>query len=148
MNNYYVYILASNTGTLYVGVTNNLERRLFEHKNKLVPGFSAKYNITKLMCYQQFNDIIQAIEAEKRIKGWGRQKKLNLIKTANPNFSDLSENNNLQISRYARDDKKNAWNDRYTACNDKESVQESRSCALDGRLGVQGDKVKDENYPS
>lgn len=91
MKSYFVYILASKTGTLYVGVTNNLEKRVYEHKNKLVPGFTSKYNIDRLMFYQEFDRIEQAIEMEKKVKGWTRQKKIDLIKTINPNIKDLAE---------------------------------------------------------
>ena len=89
MKSYYVYILASKTGTLYIGVTNDLQRRVWEHKHKLIKGFTEKYNIDRLMFYREFNDIEQAIEVEKKIKKWGRQKKLNLIKTINPEFKNL-----------------------------------------------------------
>ena len=90
-SNYYVYILSSKTGTLYIGVTNNLERRILEHKSKLISGFTQKYNIDKLMFYQEFTDIEDALNMEKTIKKWGRQKKLTLIKTINPRFTDLSK---------------------------------------------------------
>ncbi len=76
---------------LYVGVTNNLEKRMYEHKNKLISGFTAKYRIDRLMYYQEFNYIEQAIEMEKRIKGWTRKKKTDLIKTINPDVKDLAE---------------------------------------------------------
>ena len=89
MKQYYVYILSSNTGTLYTGVTDNLERRLYEHRNNLVEGFTSKYNIKNLLFYEKFNNINQAIEAEKRIKGWTRIKKINLIKTLNPSMKNL-----------------------------------------------------------
>ncbi len=92
LRSYFVYILASKTGTLYIGVTNNLEKRVYEHKNKLIPGFTAKYNIDRLMYYQEFNDIEEAIEMEKKIKGWSREKKINLIKTINPHTKDLADN--------------------------------------------------------
>lgn len=91
MKSYWVYILASKTGMLYVGVTNNLEKRMYEHKNKLISGFTAKYRIDRLMYYQEFNYIEQAIEMEKRIKGWTRKKKTDLIKTINPDVKDLAE---------------------------------------------------------
>lgn len=92
MKNYFVYILASKTGTLYIGVTNNLVRRIYEHKHKLVYGFTYKYNINQLVYYQEFYNIEEAIRVEKKIKKWSRQKKLNLIKTINTDFKDLSEN--------------------------------------------------------
>lgn len=105
MRSYYVYILASKSQTLYVGITNNLERRVSEHKRKLIPGFTKKYNIDRLMYFQEFHDVNQAIENEKRIKKWNRNKKLFLIKTVNLQFKDLTEDVDLEISRFARDDK-------------------------------------------
>jgi len=86
---YYVYIITNKSFTLYVGVTNDLSRRIFEHKNKLVVGFASKYNINKLIYYEIFNNPNDAIEAEKRIKGWSRKKKINLIKNINPNLEEL-----------------------------------------------------------
>ncbi len=91
LKSYYVYILASKTGTLYVGVTNDLERRVLEHKRKLISGFTARYDIDRLIYFQEFGDIKQAIESEKKIKGWTRQKKIDLIKTINPDVKDLAE---------------------------------------------------------
>lgn len=93
LKSYFVYILASKTGTLYIGVTNNLEKRVYEHKSKLIAGFTSKYNIDRLMYYQEFNDIEYAIEMEKRLKGWSRQKKVDLIKRIN-----------LEILHYVQDD--------------------------------------------
>jgi len=87
---YYVYLMTNKSGTLYIGLTNNLKRRVFAHKNKLVEGFTKKYNITKLVYFETFSDIYSAISREKTIKGWLRSKKLNLIKTTNPNLEDLS----------------------------------------------------------
>ena len=74
---------------LYTGVTNNLQRRVYEHKNKLIPGFTAKYNVNKLIFYDVFGRPEEAISAEKKIKGWTRQKKLNLIKSKNLYFEEL-----------------------------------------------------------
>ena len=91
MNQYYVYIMTNNSKTLYTGVTNNLNRRVYEHKNKLIQGFMAKYNITKLVYLEIFNDINQAIAREKQIKGWLRKKKINLIESVNPEWNDLSQ---------------------------------------------------------
>lgn len=91
MKSYWVYILPSKTGTLYVGVTGNLEKRIFEHKNKLISGFTSKYNIDRLMYHQEFSDVEEAIEMEKKIKGWTRQKKINFMRTINPNLKDLAE---------------------------------------------------------
>jgi len=90
-NQYYVYILTNKNNTvLYTGVTNNLERRLYEHKNKLIDGFTKKYNINKLVFYEITNDINSAIAREKQIKGWLRIKKIKLIEMMNPNWEDLS----------------------------------------------------------
>lgn len=88
---YYVYILTNKSNTLYTGVTNNLERRLFEHKNKIISGFTTKYKLDRLAYYCEFNRIEDAIGAEKKIKGWTRRKKIELIKSINPRFEDLSE---------------------------------------------------------
>jgi putative endonuclease len=88
---YYVYILTSNSGTLYTGVTNDLARRVFEHKNQLVEGFTKKYNIKYLVYYEAVDDVEAAIAREKQIKGWLRAKKLQLINSLNPSWKDLSE---------------------------------------------------------
>jgi len=91
MQNYYVYILTNKSKTLYIGVTNDLNRRLFEHKNKIIEGFTKKYNIGKLVYYETFTDPNEAIKREKQIKGWLHIKKINLIGTLNPEWKDLSE---------------------------------------------------------
>ena len=92
MNTYYVYILCNwNNKVLYIGVTNNLERRVYEHKNKLIEGFTSKYNINKLVYFEDASDIKAAIAREKQLKGWNREKKNNLIETMNPEWKDLSE---------------------------------------------------------
>jgi len=88
-NNYYVYILTNKSNTLYIGVTNDLIRRLYEHKNKLAPGFTRKYNINKLVYYEVFDGPETAIRKEKEIKGWNRKKKIELIKKVNPSFEEL-----------------------------------------------------------
>ncbi|OGY68131.1 MAG: hypothetical protein A3I24_02580 [Candidatus Harrisonbacteria bacterium RIFCSPLOWO2_02_FULL_41_13b] len=91
MNQYFVYITTNKLNTvLYTGVTNNLTRRMFEHKNKLTSGFTSKYNINKLVYYEIFSNSIDAISAEKKIKGWLRSKKIALISEANSEFQDLS----------------------------------------------------------
>ena len=90
MRQYSVYILTNKSGTLYVGVTNDLERRMFEHKNSLNEGFTKKYKINRLMYYESFNDIHEAIYREKQIKGWRRDKKIALIEEDNPTWQDLS----------------------------------------------------------
>ena len=87
---YYVYIATNKLNTvLYIGVTNNLVRRIFEHKQKLISGFTRKYNVTKLVYFEACNDVNSAIAREKQLKGGSRKKKLDLIKFANPNFKDL-----------------------------------------------------------
>jgi len=91
MKQYYVYIVASRSRNLYTGVTNDLERRVFEHKNKIVLGFTAKYNIERLVYFETTEDINTAILREKQIKGWLRSKKVALIESSNPNWNDLSE---------------------------------------------------------
>jgi putative endonuclease len=88
---YYVYILTNwSNKVLYTGVTNNLERRIYEHKNKLVPGFTEKYNVTKLVYCDSTSDVKAAIAREKQIKGWTRQKKIDLIESMNPEWKDRS----------------------------------------------------------
>jgi putative endonuclease len=89
---YYVYILASRSRTLYTGVTNNLERRALEHKRGVVPGFTSRYRVERLVYYETWGDIRAAIQREKQIKGWLRAKKIALIRSMNPGWSDLSEN--------------------------------------------------------
>jgi len=91
MRQYCVYILTNKSGTLYVGVTNDLERRMSEHKGALVAGFTKKYKVNRLMYYETFNDVDAAIYREKQIKGWRREKKIALIEAENPTWKDLSE---------------------------------------------------------
>jgi putative endonuclease len=86
---YYVYILTNQSRTLYIGVTNNLERRIYEHKHKLVPGFTAKYNITRLVYFEVTQDVLSALSREKQIKGWLRSKKTALIESINPEWKEL-----------------------------------------------------------
>lgn len=87
---YYVYIMTNRSRTLYTGVTNNLERRVHEHKLKQIQGFTMKYNITQLVYYEETADVLAAITREKTIKGWLRAKKIALIESNNPNWKDLS----------------------------------------------------------
>ena len=90
MREYYLYILASRkNGTLYVGVTNNLIRRVFEHRNKLLGGFTAKYGVHDLVYMETYDDIEQAIVREKRVKRWRRAWKIELIEKDNKNWDDL-----------------------------------------------------------
>jgi putative endonuclease len=90
-NNYYVYIMASESGTLYIGVTGDLKRRVCEHKNGLFDGFSKKYGCKKLVYYEYGTDIENSIAREKQLKGLLRKKKEKLIKSMNPRWEDLSE---------------------------------------------------------
>jgi len=91
-HNYYVYILTNNNKTvLYTGVTNNLERKIYEHKNGINKGFTKKYNINNLVYYEIQNDINEAIKREKQIKAGSRKKKINLINSINPGWEDLAE---------------------------------------------------------
>ena len=90
--NYYVYIMASATGTLYIGITNNLQRRVYEHKNNLVEGFTKKYFCHKLVYYEMSQDPYSAISREKQLKNWRREKKEKLIKISNSSWKDLAEN--------------------------------------------------------
>lgn len=91
-NNYYVYILTNKMNTvLYTGITNNLERRIFEHKSKCFKGFTAKYNVNKLVYFEIYSDIYEAIQREKQIKNGSRQKKIDLIQSLNPRWKDLAD---------------------------------------------------------
>ena len=90
MHEYYVYIVTNKSATLYTGVTNNIRRRMHEHKTKTTPGFTSRYNIGRLVYYEVFEDIRAAIDREKQIKGWLRAKKLKLIQEMNPEWRDLS----------------------------------------------------------
>ena len=91
MKEYYVYILSNRRGTLYTGVTNELEQRVYQHKSKLIEGFTKRYNITRLMYFETTDDVTAAIAREKQIKGMLRSKKLDLIRQMNPQWKDLSE---------------------------------------------------------
>jgi len=88
---FFIYIMASKSGTLYVGMTNNIKRRMFEHKNHLVPGFTDKYSIDRLLYVETFANPASAINREKQIKAWRREKKIKLIDSQNPAWNDLSE---------------------------------------------------------
>lgn len=86
---YYIYILTNRSGTLYIGVTSNLAKRLWEHKNNVVKSFTENYNIHKLIYYEIFSDVENAILREKQLKNWSRKKKLDLIKKKNPTFIEI-----------------------------------------------------------
>lgn len=91
-NNYYVYILTNKMNTvLYTGITNNVEKRIFEHKSKCFKGFTAKYNVNKLVYFETYSDIYEAIQREKQIKNGSRQKKIDLIQSLNPRWKDLAD---------------------------------------------------------
>ncbi len=92
MKTYYVYILASKkNGTLYIGITNDLIKRVYEHKNNLIEGLTEKYSVHKLVYYEETGDINSAIKREKQLKKWNRNWKLELIEKKNPNWKDLYE---------------------------------------------------------
>lgn len=86
---YYIYILTNKSYTLYVGVTNNLARRLNEHKKKYKESFTNKYNINKLIYFEEYSSAIYALDREKQLKSWRREKKIKLIKGVNPNFREI-----------------------------------------------------------
>ena len=90
MKKYYVYILAGKrNGTLYIGVTNDLIRRVYEHKNDLIDGFTKKYVVHRLVYYEQYDDVVNAIQREKRLKKWNRQWKIELIEKENLEWKDI-----------------------------------------------------------
>ncbi len=90
MKNYYIYIIANKkNGTIYVGVTSDLVKRIYEHKNKLVEGFSSKYGLDMLVYFEETNDVNSAIKREKQIKSWKREWKINLIEKDNSEWKDL-----------------------------------------------------------
>ena len=91
MNEYFVYIVTNKSNkVLYIGVTNNLERRMFEHKNKMIDGFTKRYNLTRLVYFEETSDVRSAIEREKQLKNWHRDWKIKLITEFNPEWKDLS----------------------------------------------------------
>jgi len=91
VQNYYIHIMSNPSRTLYTGITNNLLSRVYQHKQKLIAGFTAKYNITRLVYFEVFADVRAAINREKQVKGWLRRKKVALIIAGNPAWKDLSE---------------------------------------------------------
>lgn len=91
MKQYYVYILTNSTNTvLYIGITSNLVKRIYEHQNKLADGFTKQYQVRKLLYYEVYTDIYAAISREKQLKHWKRDWKIELIKAENPHFRDLA----------------------------------------------------------
>jgi len=91
MRVYYVYIMASRSRVLYTGVTNDLARRVHEHKRSLIPGFTSIYRVTRLVYFEEFTDVHDAIAREKQIKGWVRARKIRLIERHNPTWEDRAE---------------------------------------------------------
>ncbi len=91
MNQYYVYIMTSPSGTLYIGMTNNLQRRVYEHQHGLIEGFTKKYSVNRLVYFEETSDVQSAIVREKELKKWRRSKKIALIESLNPKWQDLSE---------------------------------------------------------
>ena len=87
---YFVYMVASKSRVLYIGMTNNLERRIFEHKNNLIEGFTSDYRCHRLVYYESYHDVLNAIEREKQLKRWSRAKKVWLIERSNPTWEDLA----------------------------------------------------------
>jgi putative endonuclease len=90
MRMYYFYLLASQKrGTLYAGMTNNLQRRIAQHKEKHIPGFSSQYRVSRLVYFEEFSDVRDAIAREKQVKGWVREKKVALIESVNPGWEEI-----------------------------------------------------------
>ncbi|MDP2630479.1 MAG: GIY-YIG nuclease family protein [Candidatus Uhrbacteria bacterium] len=87
---YYVYILSSLSRTLYIGITNNIRRRVWEHTEGITEGFTKRYNICHLVYYEEYNDVHEAIAREKQLKSWNRNKKCALIERSNPGWHELS----------------------------------------------------------
>ncbi len=111
MHNYYVYIMSSKSRVLYVGVTNDITGRVWEHQHDELPGFTSKYRVHRLVYFERFQYVRNAIAREKAIKGWLRQKKIALIEAENPTWEDLSESwfNGKQVLRFAQDDSLNGF---------------------------------------
>ena len=91
MRQYYTYIMSNRSRTLYIGMTNNLEQRVYQHKHKLFEGFTSNYNLDLLVFYEVFEKPFEAIGREKQLKGWKRDKKIELIEKMNPGWIDLSQ---------------------------------------------------------
>lgn len=90
MKHYYVYIMSNTARTLHTGVTNDLLRRVDEHRRGLTPGFASKYKLARLVFFEETSDVLDAIAREKQIKGWIRRRKIELIQSLNPDWNDLS----------------------------------------------------------
>jgi putative endonuclease len=96
---FWVYIMSSESGTLYTGMTNSLDRRVFEHKHRLIEGFTSKYNCVRLVWFEEWSDVRSAIARETEIKAWRRAKKIDLIVGLNPHWNDLAKNWGMQMGR-------------------------------------------------
>ena len=94
---YFVYIMSSNSGTLYIGITNSIYRRALQHKEGKIEGFTKKYQCTRLVHYESFDDVHRAIGREKELKSWTRAKKIALIESRNPRWIDLAEHWGAQM---------------------------------------------------
>jgi putative endonuclease len=95
---YWVYIVSSNSGTLYIGVTDSLTRRMLEHKSGEIEGFASKYHCHRLVYYESFDNILKAISREKQLKGWRRSKKIALIESLNPRWEDFAEHTGQRVA--------------------------------------------------
>jgi putative endonuclease len=95
---YFVYIVCSRSGTLYIGMTNSIYRRALEHKRGEIEGFASKYHCDRLVYYESFDDVHKAIGREKQLKGWTRAKKIDLIESRNPGWADLAESWGAQMA--------------------------------------------------
>ena len=103
---YWVYIVSSISGTLYIGMSNNLERRMREHKSSEFEGFAREYHCNRLVYWEGFDDVLKAISREKQLKGWRRSKKIALIESVNPRWQDLAEKWGAEMA-FARESIKN-----------------------------------------
>jgi putative endonuclease len=139
-NQYYVYILTNRSNkVLYIGVTNDLVRRIFEHKNKLAEGFSKKYNLTKLVYYETTMDVESAISKEKQLKNWHRDWKINLINRVNPEWRDLGEDIGVcklkpEIPKQVRDDTSGVRDDTSGVRDDTSGVRDDTSGVRDAMI--------------
>jgi putative endonuclease len=112
MHNFYVYILSRKSPVLYVGITNDIRHRVWEHQHDELSGFTSKYRVHRLVYFERFQYVRSAIASEKQIKGGVRQKKISLIESENPTWEDLSQSwfNGKQVLRFAQDDSSNSTN--------------------------------------
>jgi putative endonuclease len=95
---YWVYIVASRSGTLYIGMTNNLDVRIAQHKSSEIEGFASKHHCDRLVYWESFDEVLNAIDREKQLKGWRRAKKIALIESVNPRWEDLAEKWSAQLA--------------------------------------------------